>query len=163
MTDEPVLTAAELACLLEVPTTPEQARQILSRNQQALAMLLSDEPGTVDIGCPHCLDAKEEWKKQFPDAPTTGLFCKTCAYTKTVDPADTLGGHCACCTYSFGGHCYDDDVDAVVRLTSVSLDVDATNESFMSVRHAKVWLRGHIEWAEEVLRRAGPGAAPAGK
>ena len=46
-----ILTQAELACLLSVPTTVRMAKTILRRNQALLQLVRRGKSGGVKIGC----------------------------------------------------------------------------------------------------------------
>lgn len=135
-----VLTKAELACLLQVPTTVPMAEMILKRNQAILKMLKSCKSGEVKHGCPHCLEAGGS-SEILGD-------CRACKYPH-VD--GNPQGH-RCCDYSFGGVVFE-DVSLIIDLHAHSVDVDMGHPNTESDT-AEVWVKGHIEWAREVIRRS---------
>jgi hypothetical protein len=138
-----VLTAAELECLLEVPTTVRMAKTILRRNQAILKALGKDDSTNIKIGCPHCM-------KAGGNEDVTGE-CARCTYP-------VLGGESEyelrCLNYSFGGSTLRDfegislQADSAYVCPSEILDI---GEEEMA--KAVAWTKGHIEWAREVIRR----------
>lgn len=127
-----ILTKAELACLLEVETTAEQAKQILRRNQAILRSVRGRESITITIGCPHCRGS-----------------CVGCAY----EVGRQAGVYSSwCLDYSFGGICAR-DVNCV-DLADCCVNVEAEHADVQDRKRAKRWAQGHIEWAQEVIRRA---------
>jgi hypothetical protein len=152
MARKKVLTKAELQCLLEIPTTVEDAQMILKRNQKILELLKKGKGGQVHVGCPHCINA---------GGSATGLgHCDVCKYPKPavdIPQLDSLG--CRCVEYTFGEVALA-DLNHCIGLTAVNATVE-TPSSLRSrygfeyaAEKAITWTRGHIEWAQEVIRRA---------
>jgi hypothetical protein len=145
-----ILTEAELACLLEVKTTPEQAKGIIARNKAMLKLLRRkcvDGRLVVRLPCPHCVDAGSD---------NGHYYCENCAYSVlangSIDPVemDVRG----CLQYSFGGIVYQDVSDCVCLAAEqvyVTADIKLGRET---VEQAIRWAEGHIEWAREVIRLA---------
>lgn len=136
-----VLTEAELACLLEVPTTVADAEMILKRNQRMLRLLKARQAGRVEYGCPHCLAA----------GGNENILgnCDICKY-----PSDTGPKRSRCCYYSFGGVSFDyNDVQRYINLRAHDASVYSPR-AHEDCDKAITWVKGHIEWAREVIRRA---------
>ena len=136
-----VLSKTELEALLTVPTTVEQAKQIVKRSRAALKLIRAGKEGIVRVGCPHCVAA---------GSTNNNYRCGQCAYREAGK-----GEWFACVHFAFGGHKYS-HVRGWVRLQATSLEVDLDGISMKST--PVVWLKGHIEWAREVIRRAKKGA-----
>jgi hypothetical protein len=136
---EKILTEAELAYLLEVKTTVEQAKGVIKRNEAILRVLRDRDDATVKLPCPHCVTAGSK---------NGDYHCRTCAYT-AVNPG--YNGM-VCLTYSFGGITHD-GISSFFDLAADAIDVTACRMSRKEVRLATRWAKGHIEWAEEVIRR----------
>lgn len=146
MNDKKVLNERELARLLKVPTSTRQARQIINRNKAALELLKNGRSGRINVRCPHCLVGEGNIDP-----------CKNCAYP--FEPGS--GGYdagCQCCEYEFGGHKYESSiVMSMITLKPEYISVENPNFNTSSqrtkaVKAATSWLKGHIEWGEEVIR-----------
>ena len=134
-----VLLKGELEALLRVPTTVRQAEKILERNRKALRALKAGSRSTIRIGCPHCLDAADGLGR---------MRCGHCVYH------DGMSYAMSCLDFQFGG--YDaNDVRSVIKLYMDKIVVDG---AMLAHPAAVVWLKGHIEWAQEVIKRAKKGA-----
>jgi hypothetical protein len=147
-----VLTEAELQCLLEIPTTVEGAQMILKRNQKILELLEKGKGGQAHIGCPHCINAG--------GSDTKLGNCTVCKYPKPdVDISQLALLNRRCVEHTFGGVALN-DLNYCIGLTAVNATVKTP--SFRrslalvkdDVEKAITWTRGHIEWAQEVIRRA---------
>lgn len=136
-----VLTKAELACLLEVPTTVRMAKTILRRNQALLKLLLKRKEGTVKIGCPHCQKAGGT-KIRVGD-------CERCDYPRLE--GETLY-ETRCLNYSFGGITARDVGVVDLRADAVLVEDDDYGNDHWN--DSIIWAKGHIEWAREVIRRS---------
>jgi len=155
-----VLTEEELACILKVPTTREQAVQILHRN----LMLL----GPIDFWMDHIhhLDCLTEQERQFE----SGIGCPHCDLEYTCDRCAWQGIKPSpwmkhpCCSVPFGGVTYISlnslkAIDFHYQADSEHLELRAVEgrsmaaitEDLLQVRR---YLRGHIEWAQAVLQRS---------
>lgn len=127
------LSAEELENLLHIPTTVAEAQQILKRNTGLLdALERKDYAYTGNAGCPHCGDHA----------------CTECAWF--------LYGSAGCFDGMFGGL-------SVLSRTGVCYGVDseslflpeASIDRTRALRRARIFLRGHVEWAEAVISRGG--------
>ncbi len=138
-----VLTEEELENLLKVPTTFEQAKLIKQRNEWALEQLERLEKNwnaefseEIDLGCPHCTFVGGSHN------------CDACHWRKY--PGDY---YMRCASASFGGIKLS-DVDLVdYGCFTVSVYADGRDED--EIEDAKTFVTGHIEWAEEVIKRGG--------
>jgi hypothetical protein len=128
-----ILTKAELACLLEVETTVAQAKKIIRRNQLALNALKARQNKLIKLGCPHCSG-----------------YCTGCAYEVGKEGSDRISTWCL--EYSFGGLTAHDI--RVVELGEEDIEVFGANYPKTERDKAERWLKGHIEWGREVIRRA---------
>jgi hypothetical protein len=138
------LSKEELAGLLCVPTTVAQAKLILKRNMGMLRALETGREYHGKVGCPHCGHNN----------------CEKCAWAK--HPGEKPYGYGACCMgVSFGGVegrsvqdmsiSYSFDEEHVFS-ADVIRDVGLCAGLYsMTLR----FLRGHIEWSNEVIRRGG--------
>lgn len=138
-----ILRPKELKALLSVETTVEQAKQIIERNQVVLDWMKKNPKKFMswNIACPHCIQA-----------PYGNFECKSCAYSKN-NPELFL----SCTRMTFGGFShYLNIINEVIRLRSSHIDYyPCRKEAPPKQRRAvTTWLKGHIEWAEEVIRRA---------
>jgi hypothetical protein len=136
-----ILTEAELACLLEVKTTPAQAKGIIARNKAMLKLLRRKcvDGRLVRLPCPHCVDAGSN---------NDHYCCENCAY-----PVE-IGGR-SCLQYSFGGIVYEDVSDCVcLAAEHVYVTADIGKLGRETAKQAIRWAEGHIEWAKEVIRLA---------
>lgn len=115
-----------------VKTTAAQAGQIIRRNRAILRALRAKEDEVIPIGCPHCQGS-----------------CVGCSYQIDAQPGTYSSW---CLDYSFGGIAAR-DVNCV-DLADDHVDVTAEGADVRDLRRAKQWARGHIEWAQEVIRRA---------
>ncbi len=136
----------ELQRLLKVPCTVKQARQIKRRNKQLLAALeagIKRQEGTYpsfNVGCPHC---------------STNMNCTNCAWRSYP------GRHVLRCTDAkFYGTSLNNQVKMqyIIQFSSNKetlayslLDTDK------AVNNAILFLKGHIEWANAVVKRGGIG------
>lgn len=136
-----------------VPTTKEQAKIILKRNQELLTWLEERRPEfenqtiaeggyCVDIGCPHC-------NKHF--------ICTNCAYNSKSSYPEMF----ACIFFEFDGLTYEDvNGSDIVNLTyghshakivTALYEFDA-NKWADSYNNVVKFLKAHILWAEEVIK-----------
>ena len=149
-----VLTLGEKVALSKIPTTKKQARQILRRNTQLLERVnevlaakgdRSAYDEDVMIGCPHCQAA--------------GFNCEDCPWGK-LGMFNMFG----CLSRSFGrvtgNDVTDDDLNISVHLNrdSASIRWDRTTSPYFKLaglrgagRKCRLFLQGHIEWAEAVI------------
>lgn len=137
-----VLSKHELNELLKVKTTMKQARQIIRRNSRALEILRSGVLGHVPIGCPHC------------EAVETN--CTRCAYHPEETGTSELSSRELftefCLEYTFGGIRHREVCRVIgIRPSHMHIIPDIGRPEI--VASADIWLRGHIEWAEAVLKR----------
>lgn len=139
-----VLSTKELNALLKVKTTSAQARQIIRRNSIALEMLQNgpwpDEGEfTVKVGCPHCNQS-----------------CRHCAYPSNgggIDEHGNLYMFGQCLHYKFGGVSYY-NVNCIIDISRDFYLLHKADSRSREYKDAITWLKGHIEWAEAVLKRA---------
>ena len=136
-----ILTQAELACLLSVPTTVRMAKTILRRYQALLQLVRRGKSGGVKIGCPHCLKAGGT-RERVGD-------CEKCTYP--VLEGERLDDT-RCLNYSFGYMTARDIVGIDLHADSIGFDDDAITADDQR-RAVITWLEGHIEWAREVIHR----------
>jgi len=138
-----VLTDKELAFLLLIPTTVEQAQQILVRNWSMLeevykALEDEDYKSGLVLGCPHC------------------GWCNTCAWMvawvrahrPVLDVERRVRADvCLDDSVTFGGVNY---AHSGVRLRKHSIWLAADPGT-----NTVLFLQGHIEWARAVIRMGG--------
>lgn len=144
---EKVLSPQELEDLMKVPTTVEEARQIKERNERLLELLEKNEDGYVAIGCPHCSYSSSK-----------GFSCKrgerTCRWYKY--PGVHKRYSMPCVYVPFGGISYA-DVSRIINYESSCAQVKNTEAEFSIYKkqkqQAKIFLKGHIEWAEAVISK----------
>lgn len=136
-----ILTKAELACLLEVKTTVAQARTILKRNRAMLKLAEKRKNGYVFFACPHCAEA-------FKRDKACSYVCGHCAYT----PKELGDLEYWCTQYSFGG-IVAKDVAKYISLFRDNAYVYGQRIAIEDRETVLRWIGGHIEWAEEVIRR----------
>lgn len=106
-----ILTEAELACLLGVKTTPEQAKGIIARNEGILKLLRARVNGTVKLPCPHCVAA----------GSVDGCYlCENCEYGIATPDTRIV----VCLEYSFGGVCHS-DIAGCIGLLAQHVNVTA--------------------------------------
>lgn len=142
------LTKEELEILLKVKTTPKEARQIIKRNKTVLNWIRKNNGVNGvsrfwSISCPHC--------KRDPKVST--FQCNQCAYG-IVNPNNYMP-----CTYmTFGGFHYQQlTICRTIQLGSSYIWYKPSHNTTPKDIHAiNIWLQGHIEWAEEVIRLAKP-------
>lgn len=139
--------------LMVVPTTVEQARQIIRRNQAVIEGLGEIGPEnmeiTIPIGCPHCDDCSGR--------------CECCAWRHYA--ANKKEYDYFCVFADFNGHTLDD----VRRQWPISLLFFSHKATLLyhttiaiptakEIQDCKDVIRefcdGHIEWCDEVIRRA---------
>jgi len=140
-----VLTKEELERLLKVKTTVKQARQIIKRNQAVLRAIQTDpeKSRTFEIGCPHC-----KWDGD-------GLQCGKCAYQVKNNDNVVFPLYTACCDYTFGGLKYKDpEISDYIYLRGSGIEYSPYRTTEDNLNAIKTWLQGHIEWGQEVIRRA---------
>jgi len=156
-----ILTPQELARLRLVKATREQAEQILNRNTP-MAQALDSLPPTLEeaqakygakvvtlytgtIGCPHCNNCQCD-----PDG-----YCEWGKYEGTLP----------CCIPTFGGVSLGDicrttrqvvivyhDSNELIKLRLLDY-VDYKVDWEQSLKDAKNFVGGHIEWALDMLER----------
>ena len=125
-----VLTENEKAYLMRIPTTVEQAQQILERNAQLLERLDAIDDNVVEIGCPHC----DQYR------------CPTCAWY--------AGGRFKCSSVTFGGVDLNSQ-SVVVYADTYAYLVFRDDASEEDVEEARIFLQGHMEWAAMVIAAGG--------
>ena len=124
------LRKRELDQLLNVPTTVEQAEQVIKRNEALLKKLDEADESKVPIPCPHCSDKFD---------------CEHCAWN-LLYVADS---DYKCLNAVFSGV---SDRDSGVNLYSDSADIDpSVFNSEESGLKCEAYLQGHIEWAQAVI------------
>ena len=144
------LTDDELLVLRMVETTPEQARQIIRRNQPMLDLVrewIAYREGTRgepdrewydgDVGCPHCDE----------------MHCNHCAWEVLATEGVVKQLKMACLAMTFGGVLY---YDAIVEYGAESEEIifgRLYEATIVELRYTEIFLAGHIEWAEDVLER----------
>jgi hypothetical protein len=147
-----VLTQQELAGLLKVPTAVAQAKQIRKRNIALLRAIKRGVAWRGEVGCPHCQVVGEN-------------ECDTCAWSK--HPASKMNARLfgkpyennifgVCCLgVTFGGI-------PMRAVQGCGIEYAADWESFDPIKYHDNYsgsieraIRGHIEWANEVIRRGG--------
>jgi len=139
-----ILSVPELQILLKVPTTLEQAKQILRRNCLILERLRERSSDPVTIGCPHC-------SSNYP--------CGSCvwgkAFPRGVYPV------WPCCAVPFGGQIHG-PTDLLelsyydAELNWESLDAYYSPRSVArKVRKCRIFVQGHVEWAEVLIKLGG--------
>jgi hypothetical protein len=138
-----ILSETEKERLMRIPTSIEEAQQILERNQQLLEKLNeavrynSYASASVPIGCPHC---RRE-----------GISCAPCAWNVGV-----AGRHeprlMACCFPTFGGVAY---VDQTLVKYGVNIAWIEGKPNSIQAECARLFLEGHIEWAMMVIAAGG--------
>ena len=145
MGDAGVLTSAELALLLKIPTTVEQARKIKKRNELLLKALLAGVSGESSE-CPHCAEASLIVGKDYAD-----FSCGKCAWNR--DELSTVGGMFFCVSerVRFGGVKYAE----VYSHLWLNPGYAVIGGNALDNPKVEPFIRGHIEWAEEVIRRGG--------
>ena len=146
-----VLSKKELKHLLNLPTTLEEARTIKRKFEGVLAALEREEDDTIDERCPHCVY----------DDDGCMFRCGDCRYNKPPFVPDNQVPILRCTTVPFGG------VMAINVETFVTLNCHSVEVHFPSLRRdgypyfpdtlpeAKRWAKGHVEWADAVIRRKG--------
>jgi hypothetical protein len=130
-----VLSRSELRNLLKVKTTKKQAEQIILRNQLALEMLKNYLDDTVLVGCPHC--------------EACDVKCSKCAYN--IGTGGNIYCQEYCLDYSFGGFRYR-DVQSIIDIRPTHMHVRESTDEHTRYK-ARVWMEGHIEWAQAVLNQ----------
>lgn len=164
-----VLTQKELNLLRKIKTSVDFAQRILSRNAQLLDYLETlpatveevknwDENDTIsyrgDIGCPHCQYC--DLRKQF--------LCEECEWTKLAESMFYGKSMFSCCSVTFGGisHraitdgpyirlCYSADCEDVSGEFPDPDDKGGISEYLDSLEDCKTFVKGHIEWANEII------------
>ena len=137
--------------LLNVATTPSQARRIILRSEALLSSPASPTPFAVRRGCPHCLDAgraafRYSWISKFEIQISD---CRVCAYPSAKHEVQWF-----CVGRPFAG----------VRYKHVSGIVELWRHK--AVRHkplttmARKFLRGHADWGHAVINTGGKRATP---
>jgi len=160
-----VLTKEELEILLKVETSVEFANQIIKRNQ-GLLDFLNTLPATKEeidewdddcsfrhvehFGCPHCHYEK-------------GVFeCEKCVWQK-ANPVSLEKFFC--CAITFGGITHEFITSFEYVYLSYSADKEKIigtvpddeleyDDYFQELEDCKTFVKGHIEWAKEVIKRA---------
>jgi len=142
----------ELVLLLKLRTNRREANQIIDRNCWALAALeelwmkRDDDTGSgtmenTSLGCPHCVYNDGAYGIQF--------MCHECRYKEISNPPRFMS---PCVYVRFGGVCLEDLL--CISLTPYGIIVSCP-KSRDDLESARVFLKGHIEWAHEVIRRGG--------
>lgn len=166
-----ILTQKELEFLRKVKTSVAFAQLILARNSQLFDYLdrlpetveeLRDWDETTDIGykghigCPHCHYC--DLRKQF--------LCEDCEWTKLAESMFYGKSMFSCCSVTFGGisHraitygpyirlCYSADCEDVSGEFPDPNDEEGVSEYLDSLKACKTFVKGHVEWAEDVIER----------
>jgi ribosomal protein S27AE len=147
-----ILTKNELRRLLRVKTTVDQAKQLIRRNQKMLDAINEhpEERKIVKIKCPHC-----SWGIVFNKTTDSFYQCGKCSYKP-----ESKNGRCfQCCEYTFGGFNYKDwEIRDNIDLKGPTIEYKGINSNRTfgqdTLKVIKTWLQGHIEWGQEVIRRA---------
>jgi len=140
-----ILSATEREILAQVPTSYEDADQILRRNE-ALLRALDTDPGASEartryvgrIGCPHCQKAQGGYP----------IPCHVCAWSE----AQILGGLrlWRCLDATFGGVRLG-EVGSIIMFGIDHETVSYYPSSPALLGRARRFLLGHIEWVEGIL------------
>lgn len=155
-----ILSKEELKNLLKVKTNRAQARQILKRNKGILKFLEQlpvtqeeydqyDGDGLYDghVGCPHCYSYQ----------------CSNCSWQEFYEDRQACIGYRQACIYvPFGGIRYIDceDISEIYlsyyqERESVRWDFTYNEEYPEELANLKTFIKGHIEWAKEILKKYG--------
>jgi len=139
------LVPEELELLLKVPTTVEQAKQIIKRNKLALRALEFQDYDRIEEGCPHC-------------SHCNGFRCDECAWNlyEQLDEGRTEN-LLPCCHATFGGLVLDecDAVEVGSDFIKAAEPSDNPEEMGDWLRNGRAFLQGHVEWARAVILMKG--------
>ena len=146
-----ILTKEERRNLLAVKTTKKEARTMKMRFKCLLEALKKEKVRRVEIGCPHCETAHVR-----KNTHRLRYNCHECAYTKAAHDRGLcrlypeLGGDDFACVehFSFGDVTYD-MVNHLITLDRTNISLKETGESTEDI---ETFAKGHIEWAELVLK-----------
>ena len=136
------------------PTTVKEAKLIKERFTAVLSALERRKNGLFELGCPHCHSIDENGKDRTYD-------CDNCRYnTPPFTRRRSVDADCPCICVPFGEHTGMGPVSNVIQLSPNTvcivgcvLNPDAVRQK--DEQAAIIFARGHIEWADEVIRRGG--------
>lgn len=148
-----VLSAEELKILANLPTTVEEAQTIKRRFKAILDGLKKPPVNRLDIyePCPHCAY----------DKATYTYCCGKCRYNKMpfTDRALNRVLPCMRCLNIAFGVITARDVTDIVVLSHHKATVLGTLSSSLRAKElvsmARIWAKGHVEWADAVIKAGG--------
>jgi hypothetical protein len=156
-----ILTKEERENLLAVKTTKKEARTMKKRFEVFLKALKEEWPSKsarnrILIGCPHCETAHSK-----NEGRNYNFNCRKCAYTSVANEIEDTYSYYqkdddfACVkVFTFGGINFD-AINHLITLDRQFIEIFAAPKDFSEeeIKDLQTFAKGHIEWADLVLKQ----------